>query len=334
MIDLSILDYSPIDENTTSQDALHATTKLANLADNLGFRRFWVSEHHGMQTLAGSNPEMLMMHLAANTQSIRIGSGGVMLQHYSAYKVAEGIKLIEALYPSRIDLGVGRAPGGDKFASAALNFGKSIIVPYEQQLHDLKEYFSDLSSLAVMPKISTKPALWSLGTSEYSGTFAAKEGMSFVFAHFINPRGDGVAAIKNYEQNFVPSEIHQSPKTIVAVFVAVAATEEEAEKLAKSFDHWLLMIESGKETPFYLSPEAIADYTYTEQEKLTIRYNRNRIIVGDALSVKRQIEILAGFYNTNEIMLMPNIFGAKNRIKTVKLLAEVFNMNNLVEEKS
>ena len=143
MIDLSILDYSPIDENTSSQDALRATTKLANLADSLGFRRFWVSEHHGMQTLAGSNPEMLMMHLAASTQSIRIGSGGVMLQHYSAYRVAEGIKLIEALYPGRIDLGVGRAPGGDKLASAALNLGKSIIVPYGQQLHDLKKYFSD-----------------------------------------------------------------------------------------------------------------------------------------------------------------------------------------------
>lgn len=331
MINLSILDYSPIDEMGNSREALIATTNLAQLADKLNFKRFWVSEHHGMQTLAGSNPEMLMMHLAANTKNIRIGSGGVMLQHYSAYKVAEGIKLIEALYPNRIDLGIGRAPGGDKATHSALNIGKSKISSYKQQIRDLKTYLSgqeDTNStfpgLVPTPIVDTLPQLWSLGAGGNGGILAAEEGTSYVFAHFINPSGTGLHATKDYFSNFSPSVITSKPQNMVAVFVAIAETEEAAEMLAKGFDHWMLMIESGRETPYYMNFDSIKDYHYTPEEKEIIQNNRRRIIVGNANSAKQQIEQLAATYQTNEVMVLPQIFGKENRTRAIELLSEVF----------
>lgn len=334
MINLSILDYSPIDEMSNSREALIATTNLAQLADKLNFKRFWVSEHHGMQTLAGSNPEMLMMHLAANTKNIRIGSGGVMLQHYSAYKVAEGIKLIEALYPSRIDLGIGRAPGGDRITHSALNIGKSRISSYGQQLKDLKAYLSgqeeitsSFPGLVPTPVIDTLPQLWSLGAGGNGGLLAAQEGTSYIFAHFINPSGTGLHATDDYLSNFSPSVITPKPQNMVAVFVAVAETEEAAEILAKGFDHWMLMIESGRETPYYMNFESIKDYPYTSEEKEIIKNNRRRIVVGNADSAKQQIEQLATAYQTNEVMVLPQVFGKENRMKTIELLSEAFKQN-------
>ncbi|WP_264529099.1 MsnO8 family LLM class oxidoreductase [Flavobacterium sp. N502540] len=334
MIHLSILDYSPIDEKSNSREALIATTKLAQFADKLGFRRFWVSEHHGMQTLAGSNPEMLMMHLAANTQNIRIGSGGVMLQHYSAYKVAEGIKIMEALYPGRIDLGIGRAPGGDKITHSALNIGKTRISSYEQQVKDLKAYLSgqeeinsSFPGLVPSPVVATVPQLWSLGAGSNGGLLAAKEGTSYIFAHFINPAGTGLQATEDYFANFSPSVITPKPQNMVAVFAAVAETEETAEELAKGFDHWMLMIESGRETPYYMNFESIKDYPYTLEEKEIIRNNRRRIIVGNSDNAKQQMEQLAAEYQTNEIMVLPQVFGKENRMKAIALLSEVFKLN-------
>lgn len=334
MIHLSILDYSPIDEKSNSREALIATTKLAQLADKLGFKRFWVSEHHGMQTLAGSNPEMLMMHLAANTQNIRIGSGGVMLQHYSAYKVAEGVKLMEALYPGRIDLGIGRAPGGDKITHSALNVGKTRISSYEQQVKDLKAYLSgqeeidsSFPGLVPSPVVATVPQLWSLGAGSNGGLLAGREGTSYIFAHFINPGGTGLQATEDYFANFSPSVITPKPQNMVAVFAAVAETEEAAERLAKGFDHWMLMIESGRETPYYMNFDSIKDYPYTSEEKEMIRNNRRRIIVGSPNSAKQQIEQLAAAYQTDEVMILPQIFGKENRMKAIELLAEVFHLD-------
>lgn len=331
MINLSILDYSPIDENSNAREALIATTNLAKRAEELGFKRFWVSEHHGMQTLAGSNPEMLMMHLAANTKNIRIGSGGVMLQHYSAYKVAEGIKLMEALYPGRIDLGIGRAPGGDKLTHNALNIGKTRVTAYDQQIRDLKAYFGSENELNLSfpdliptPIVDTLPQLWSLGAGASGGLLAAQEGTSYIFAHFINPGGTGLRATEDYLSNFSPSLITSKPQNMVAVFVAVAETDEAAEILAKGFDHWLLMIESGRETPYYMNYNSIKNYYYTAMEKEIIKHNRNRIIVGSPETAKKKIEKLADAYRTNEVMLLPQIFGKENRMKTIELLSEVF----------
>jgi len=334
MINLSILDYSPVDENDNHRDALLSTTKMAQKADHLGFKRFWVSEHHGMVSMAGSNPEMLMMHLAANTDRIRIGSGGVMLQHYSAYKVAESFKIMEALYPDRIDMGTGRAPGGDQATASALNLNKSRTVPYEQQLRDLQSYITgdpkikaNFSGLIASPITQTVPEMWSLGAGSSGGVIAASEGTAFIFAHFINPSGMGIQAIENYNANFRPSVFTGAATTMVATFAAIAETDEKAESLARALDHWLLMIESGRETPYYLSEDHVDGYNYTAQEKQIISQNRRRILVGSADSVKIQVEDLAIKYGTNEIMLLNHIPGKDNRLHAIELIASAFGLN-------
>lgn len=336
MINLSLLDYSPVDENDTHGEALVSTTRMAQRAEELGYKRFWVSEHHGMKTMAGSNPEMLMMHLAAHTHTIRIGSGGVMLQHYSPYKVAESFKLMEALYPNRIDMGTGRAPGGDRITQTALNIGKNQTSSYDQQLRDLQSYITgnaeikaNYSGLLAAPYIETLPEMWSLGAGSNGAVIAANEGTAFVFAHFINPGGMEIQATAHYKAKFSPSVMTEQPKTMVAVFAAIAETEEKAEQLAKAFDHWLLMIESGRETPYYMSTDHIESYRYTESEKETISQNRRRILVGTPKKVKEQIEKLSSQYQTNEVMLLNQIYGKENRLRAIELLALEFGLSAL-----
>ncbi|MGI4741326.1 MAG: LLM class flavin-dependent oxidoreductase [Janthinobacterium lividum] len=331
MLQLSLLDYSPLDEHATARQALQATTQLAQRADALGFKRFWVSEHHSRPTLAGSNPELLMMYLAAHTQRIRIGSGGVLLPHYSAYKVAEGINLLETLYPGRIDLGTGRAPGGGQLAAQALNEGKTELVPYEQQVQELKAFLTNSGQAAVgypgllaTPVSATRPELWTLGAGSGSADIAAEEGTSFIFAHFINASGMGVEAQARYRARFQPSAFLPQPHTMVAVFVAIAETSTAAEELARAFDHWLLRSETGQVMTGYPTPAAVAAYPYTAQERQHMRRNRQRILVGNPHEVKEQVLALAARYQTSEIMLLPNVSGAANRLKSIELLAEVF----------
>ena len=333
MISLNILDYSPKDEKGNAREALLQTTELAKKADELGYSRFWVSEHHQMLSLAGSNPEMLMMHLAASTNRIRIGSGGVMLPHYSSYKVAENFRMLEALYPNRIDLGIGRAPGANSLVTYALNEEKTRPLPYEQQVIDLKSYLTDefpedhrFRQLTATPVIDTKPEMWILGGGGGSAQIAADNGTAFTFAHFINPFGDGLAAVRHYRENFKPSTLFEKPKVMIGVFAVVAETNEEAEEIAKAFDLWLLKAESVQTPNFYPSIQTAIDYEYSSLELERISRNRNRVVVGDPKNVKNQIEKLAQLYGTNEITILPNISGAHNRMKSIELLAEEFNL--------
>ncbi|WP_240189773.1 MsnO8 family LLM class oxidoreductase [Bacillus sp. P14.5] len=218
MISLSILDYSPIDEGSDAHQALWETTELAKHAESLGYKRFWVSEHHMVHSVAGSSPEMLMMHLAASTSRIRIGSGGVMLPHYSSYKAAENFRMMEALHPNRIDMGIGRSPSY-RMVNEALNEGKTKRQSYEQQVQDLKKYFTDntrdehrFQSLIAAPAIPTKPEMWMLGTGERGARTAASQGLGYVFAHFAKPGMSGVKIVENYRNHFKPSPFLKTPK--------------------------------------------------------------------------------------------------------------------------
>lgn len=333
MISLNVLDYSPIDKGENGREALLQTTELAQTAEELGYKRFWVSEHHQLLSLAGSNPEMLMMHLAASTKKIRIGSGGVMLPHYSSYKVAENAKLLEALYPNRIDLGLGRAPGGNRLATIALNEEKTQPMSYEQQIEDLKGFITDqlpqnhrFKGLLATPIIETNPEMWVLGSSTGSSSIAASNGIGFTFAHFINPFGDGLEAVKEYRINFRPSPLLKEPKVMVAVFSVIAETNELAEELAKAFDLWLLRSESANPPVYYPTTTEAAEQKYGIYEQQRIAHNRNRVIWGDPKKVKKEIEGLAELYNTNEITIIPNIAGFENRRKAISLLANEFGL--------
>lgn len=236
MVKVNILDYAPIFEGSTPQEALAHTQELAQLADQLGYHRYWMAEHHSVSSVGSSSPEMFMMQLAASTKQIRIGSGGVMLPHYSAYKVAENFRVLEGFHPNRIDLGIGRSPGFDS-VNQALNEGKEAHVSYEQQITDLHKYFKDQTEenhrfkyLKTTPMIETMPEMWLLGSSPNSAKLAAKLGMAYSFANFSPGKAAGGAKIiEQYLKNFQTSSLLKKPKVMVSVFVIVAETAEEAE---------------------------------------------------------------------------------------------------------
>ncbi|WP_046216371.1 LLM class flavin-dependent oxidoreductase [Paenibacillus wulumuqiensis] len=334
MISLSILDYSPVDEGSNDRTALQQTAELARAADRLGYRRFWVSEHHYLPPLAGSNPELLMMHLADQTERIRIGSGGVMLPNYSAYKIAENFRILEALHPGRIDLGAGRAAGAGRIGKQALNEGRTEIVPYEQQLVDLIRYLHDEDSpdhrfpgLKATPMIDTRPELWMLGTGRGGAQLAAAHGTGLAFAHFINASSVGRAAMRQYREDFRPSAGLAKPSGMVGIFVTVADTQEEAEQLARSWDYWLLMSENkGQRRSFFPAPATIQFQEYTEKDREVIARNRSRMLVGTADNVRQGIEELAASYEVDEVLILPLIYGFANRMRAIELLAEAFEL--------
>lgn len=332
MISLSILDYSPIDEGNNAHDALWETTELAKYAEALGYKRFWVSEHHFVDSVANSSPEMLMMHLASSTNDIRIGSGGVMLPHYSSYKVAENFRMMEALHPNRMDLGIGRSPSF-RIVNQALNEGKTKKTSYEQQVMDLKKYFTDnikeehrFQSLIATPKVPTTPEMWMLGTGEKGAEVAAKLGLGYVFAHFTKPGIKGTQVAKSYRDHFQASTFLKQPKTIVAVFAVVGETEKEAEDLAKAFDLWLHFIESDNQPPYYPSVQTAKKRGFSSIEAQKVKGNRKRMIVGTAKHAKEEMIKIAEAYDADEIMVIPNVSGIKNRKNVVRLLAKEFEL--------
>lgn len=332
MVRLNILDYSPIDEGIHARQALLQTTELAKHAERLGYHRFWVAEHHQVFSLAASTPEMLMMHIAASTESMRIGSGGVMLPHYSPYKVAENFRMLEALHPNRIDLGIGRSPSF-RIVNKALNETKEKRLPYEQQVDDLYKYLTDdktsdhrFQNLIATPIIDTVPDIWMLGSGTGSAKIASAKGAAFAYAHFANPSGDGIEIVQNYRNHFQPSSLLEQPQVMIAVFAIIAETAEEAEEIAKAFDLWLLFVESAHQPPYYPSIATAKNRGLSAVEKEKVKKNRNRVIVGNAPQVKAEIEHIADLYQADEIMIIPNFFGADNRLKGIDLLANAFGL--------
>jgi len=332
MISLSILDYSPIDEGATAGEALQQTTTLAQLAERLGYKRFWVAEHHQVFSVAGSSPEMLMMHLAGATKKIRIGSGGVMLPHYSAYKVAENFRLLEALHPGRIDLGIGRSRSY-RLVNRALNESKGIPVSYEQQIADIQKYFTDdtetehrFQQLRATPVSDTAPEMWVLGTGEGSVKVAAEAGAAYAYAHFAKPVKSSARLIQSYKEQFRASHLLDQPKTMVCVFAVVGETEERAEELAKAFDLWLLFVESDTPPPYYPSVETAKKRGFSASELERVERNRKRMLIGTPQQVKRQIEELVEAYQTDEVLIIPNVSSADSRMNGIRLLAEAFGL--------
>ncbi|WP_054949094.1 LLM class flavin-dependent oxidoreductase [Numidum massiliense] len=331
MLTLSILDQSPISYGSNAREALQQTVELAQVAEKLGYKRFWVSEHHDSTTLAGSTPEVLIAHLAAKTNHIRIGSGGVMLPHYSAYKVAENFRMLEALYPERIDLGVGRAPGGMPRATIALNGDRRRNVDqYPDQVAQLKAYLTDtlptdhpLHGLKVSPLIDTVPKLWLLGSSGGSAAVAAEQGAAYAFAHFINGEG-GQAAVQAYKERFQPSAFCEQPQASVAVFVICADTDEAAERIASSLDLSLLMLESGQPSLGTPPIEMAEAYAYSPFERARVAANRQRMVVGSPRTVKDELTAMAAAYGVEEVIAVTITYRHEDRLRSYELLADAF----------
>lgn len=330
---LSILDQSQICEGRTASQALAETTRLAQLADKLGFERYWVSEHHASHSLAHSSPEVLIAHLAASTQRIRVGSGGVMLPHYSAYKVAENFRLLEALHPGRIDVGLGRAPGGMPLSTRALQEGRySDIDRYPEQVDDLYAYLHDslppghrFAGLHASPSIPTAPDIWLLGSSLGTAQIAARKGAKYAYAQFFGVPGSE-DAIHYYKENFRPSEMNREPRALAAVMVICADTEEEASRLATSTDLFFLSLEQGRMLDRFPSVETAESYPYTDYDLERIRSVRQRRIIGTPKQVRNRLLNMQEQFGIDEFMVVTMVHDFEARQKSYRLLAEAFGL--------
>jgi len=334
MIRLGVLDQVYVAEGRTAMDALQESTRLAQAVEALGYARFWVSEHHGMPALAFSSPEVLIAHLAAATSKIRVGSGGIMLPHYSAYKVAENFRLLEALHPGRIDLGLGRAPGGMPLSTRALQQDKVVDVDrYPQQVLDLIGYLHDampeghpFRNLLAAPSIPTAPEIWLLGSSGESARIAAILGTSYAFAEFFGTPG-GEEATRFYREHFQPNVVlEEHPRSMIATLAVCADTEEEANRLAMSSDLLFLAIRTGMERKCLPSVQTAMDYPYTEADLLHIRQLRQRRVIGTPSQVKERLLQLAADYGVDEILINSPIHDERARIHSYELIAEAFGL--------
>ncbi|WP_048718623.1 LLM class flavin-dependent oxidoreductase [Bacillus sp. 522_BSPC] len=321
---LSVLDQSVISKNLNAGFALQNTIKLAKRTEELGYTRFWVAEHHNSNGIAGTSPEVLISTIAAQTNKIRVGSGGVLLPQYSPFKIAEDFKVLEALYPNRMDLGIGRSPGGSAPTRLALTDGmRKSLNEFPRQVTELQEYIANTQSnqeVQAYPSIETRPEIWMLGVSQRGARLAAEKGTAFTYGHFINPIS-GSIAMKHYRENFQPSSILRNPQANVCVFVVCAPTQEEAEEMAVSQDLWLLAIEKGEDT-FILSKEEAKGIQLSEEDQAIIRKNRKRAIIGTPKKVKDEILHLSEFYQTEEFMIITNIYDFEDKMQSYTLLAE------------
>ncbi|ARP42616.1 MULTISPECIES: LLM class flavin-dependent oxidoreductase [Geobacillus] len=328
-LQLSVLDQSPIAEGMTAEEALANTVRLAQFVEELGYKRFWVSEHHDTTSLAGSSPEVLLGHIGAKTSRIRIGSGGVMLPHYSPYKIAENFHVLAGLHPGRVDLGIGRAPGGMPRATIALQGDRRRPVDrYPEQIDDLLSYLYDtlppvhpLYGVKATPIVQSPPDVWLLGSSSETAKLAAAKGLPYAFAQFINGEG-GEQYMRSYRERFVPSPYLAEPRSMVAVFAICAETDEKAEWIAGSLDLTLLMLEQGMAVNGTPSPEKAAAYSYSPYERKRVADNRRRMIVGSPARVKDELYRLSEAYETEEIMLVTITYDFHDKLTSFRLIAE------------
>ena len=332
---LSVLDQSPIRKGGTAAQAVRETLELAALCDRLGYHRYWLAEHHSSEALAGSTPEVLITRIAGLTDHMRIGSGGVMLPHYSAFKVAENFRMLETLFPRRIDLGVGRAPGSDQRTMRILADGRSNWndpASYPYQVRDLVAWLHDAlpddhagRGVTAQPTGSTAPDVWLLGSSDESAALAAHFGLPFCFAHFINPDG-GDAATRAYRARFRPSALHAEPMAMMAITVLCADTDEEASRLATSREIWAMrLLTRGEAGPVPPVEEALAEAGTPEAERWVPRLRR-RSIVGSPPTVRQGLERHAASYQVDEIMAVTICYDFEKRKRSYELLAEEFGL--------
>ncbi len=325
---ISVLDQAPVSSGDSPEKTLEHTLELAKWTESLGYHRYWVAEHHNTSGLVSSSPEIMMTRIASVTKEIRVGSGGILLPQYSPYKVAENAKTLEAFFPNRIDIGVGRSPGGSPLTRSALtdNQHKSLS-EFPRQLADLQGFLHNSLSrdhefrlVKAGPRTEQVPPLWVLGLSERGAENAAKLGLGFVFGHFINPK-NGAVALKAYRESFIPSKTMDAPQSFVCVFIVCAKTKEEAEELALSQDNWLLNVGKGLGTKV-ASTEQVRKKTFSNKDLNIIKQNRDRAIIGTPEKVKEQLIQLQKLYQTDEFMIITNIYDFAAKKKSYQLLAE------------
>jgi luciferase family oxidoreductase group 1 len=324
-VPLSVLDLSPVAAGTTAGQALRQTTELARRTEELGYRRFWVAEHHNMPAIASSAPAVLIAHLAAATSTIRVGSGGVMLPNHAPLVVAEQFGTLEALHPGRIDLGIGRAPGTDQFTALALRRTMEGLSAenFPAELLDLIRLFTggdDPARITATPGLGDMPAIWLLGSSGYSAQLAGLLGLPFSFAHHFSS-ANTVPALALYRENFRPSQWLERPCAMVAVNVICADTDERAEWLAGPAALSFLRLRSGMPQPM-ASPEEAAAYPYTPGEREMAWGRFAGQALGSPDTVRAQLSGLLERTGADELMLTTMVYDIADRIRSFELVTE------------
>jgi luciferase family oxidoreductase group 1 len=331
MTKLSVLDQTPVIHGHSTADALAATLDLAQLADDLGYTRYWCAEHHGLRGVSNPCPEVMLARIGSLTKRIRIGSGGVMLPYYSPFKVAEQFLMLEALFPNRVDLGVGRAPGGDMRtaqAVAAGSYNRGDIFP--QQVADLVGLFNGrladdhlANGVLLQPQIDTRPELWMLGSSDFGGLLAAELGIRFAFAHFINAQY-GHRVGESYRERFTAGN-ETTPYLAAAVFVICADTDEEAAALEKAVDLRRVQMAYGLNMPIPSIEQAAAQH-YGERELAVIAREKSRSIIGTPERVTEALHALQERFDADELIVLTVAGSYQARTRSYQLLAEAFDL--------
>jgi luciferase family oxidoreductase group 1 len=328
VIKLSALDQSVAAMGRSQADAIRQTLELGPWCESLGYHRFWVSEHHSHPSIVGSAPEVLLAALAARTSRIRLGSAGVMLPHYSAYKVAEQFRVLDALAPGRLDLGVGRAPGSDGRTAQVLNPDRYASERFPQQVMELQAWVTGQPLPAghpghgvwACPSGDTAPTVWMLGSSDYGAQLAAHLGLPYAFAYFIT-EGQGVEqALELYRDNFRPSAECPKPHAAICVWALAADTEEEAWRLFQSRARWRMDRNVGRLTALYPPDEAVREYTLSEQHALeTLRANA---FVGTGAQVASKLRALSQRLEVDELALITWTHEPQAQRRSYQLLAQ------------
>ena len=330
-----VVDQSPMRKGGTGQQALNETVKLAQVVEALGYQRYWVAEHHNTGSFAGTSPEILIGQIASQTKTITVGSGGVMLSHYSALKVAENFSVLQSFYPRRIELGIGRAPGSDQETARALAYPKAVadINYFPQQVVDLVGFLSGtlpeehpFSSVQAHPGPSpdTIPTVWLLGSSDYSARLAAALGLPFSFADFFGTTAEhGPIIAELYRQQFRPSDYLKEPKFNVTLQVICADSQEKADAMISSRNISRINSLKGIREPL-VSPEEACAIKFTPLELQHLEKTNRFLIIGTPENVKKGILEASEIYGTKDISIATNCYDFNDRIRSFQLIAEAF----------
>jgi luciferase family oxidoreductase group 1 len=326
---LSVLDQSTIISGRTAADALQDTVALAPIVEAAGYHRYWLAEHHNTPSHAGSAPEILITAVLAATKTIRVGSAGVMLPHYAALKVAEQFRVIEALFPNRADLGLGRAPGSDGITAYALNpvAAQQGADAFPGQVHDLLHWLGGglpdthpLRAVRATPEIATQPQVWILGSSDYGAQLAAHFGLPYAFADFISERG-GEAVCALYRERFRPSQYLAAPLCAVAVYALAADTEAQAFRLARGRELFRVRRSRGEFLPL-ATPEEADAHPFTAEEQARTEAWRRRALVGAPEQVAARLAAVAAAHGAAEVAILTPCHDFAARARSYALIAE------------
>jgi luciferase family oxidoreductase group 1 len=324
---LSVLDLAPVGQGSNPAAALSHSVELAQLAERLGYHRVWVAEHHNMPGIASSSPPVLVAHLAAKTSTLRVGAGGVMLPNHAPLVVAEQFGMLEALHPGRIDLGIGRAPGTDPVTAAALRRSPAALGAddFPEQLRDLFAYFDGTHpQITAVPGRGYQPAIWMLGSSDYSAQVAGVLGLPFSFAHHFAAHNT-LPAVAAYRASFQPSTELARPYTMIGVPVICATTAERARWLAGPSKVSFVRLRQGRPTQLP-APEDAATYTFTPLERELVKTWTAPLVCGDPQTVREQLLTLAAATEADELMITTMVHGHDDRMRSYELVAEAFDL--------